>query len=154
MVVQETRAQLIERLKKEQEMVEKLKKTAAELQVTLSSCEAAQSELSDRLSCVCKERDTLERETARLQLQLLESQRGEESVLQNEQKQEMAHLKAELEKTREREAGLSSECAELAIKLAEAEKAEAKKKCEYERLVQKYDQLAARMEVVEGEQGL
>ena len=46
--LEKERAQLAERLKKEQESVEKLKKTVAELQVARSSIEAAQNDLSDR----------------------------------------------------------------------------------------------------------
>ena len=101
-----------------------------------------------RLSCVSEERDTLERETARLQsqLQLNESQRGEESVQRKEREQKMAALKIDLEKTRERESNLSRERAELATKLAESEKAEANMKCEYDRFVRQYEQLAARKE--------
>merc|ERR1719495_2407104 len=146
--LEKERAQLAERLKKEQETVEKLKKTVAELQVVRSSSEAAQNDLSDRLSCVSEERDTLERETARLQsqLQLNESQRGEESVQRKEREQKMAALKIDLEKTRERESNLSRERAELATKLAESEKAEANMKCEYDRFVRQYEQLAARKE--------
>lgn len=104
--------------------------------------------LSIRLACVSEERDTLERETARLQsqLQLNESQRGEESVQRKEREQKMASLKTDLEKIRERESNLSRERAELATKLAESEKAEANIKCEYERFVRQYDQLAARKE--------
>merc|ERR1719495_1815199 len=146
--LEKERAQLAERLKKEQESVEKLKKTVAELQVARSSIEAAQNDLSDRLSCVSEERDTLERETARLQsqLQLNESQRGEESVQRKEREQKMAALKIDLEKTRERESNLSRERAELATKLAESQKAEANMKCEYDRFVRQYEQLAARKE--------
>ena len=105
--------------------------------------------LSDfRLACVSEERDTLERETARLQsqLQLNESQRGEESVQRKEREQKMAALKTDLEKTRERESNYSRERAELATKLAESEKAEANMKCEYDRFVRQYEQLAARKE--------
>ena len=58
----------------------------------------------------------------------------------------MAALKTDLEKTRERESNLSRERAELATKLAESEKAEANMKCEYDRFVRKYEQLAARKE--------
>jgi len=146
--LEKERAQLAERLKKEQETVEKLKKTVAELQVARSSSEAAQNDLSDRLACVSEERDTLERETARLQsqLQLNESQRGEESVQRKEREQKMAALKTDLEKTRERESNYSRERAELATKLAESEKAEANMKCEYDRFVRQYEQLAARKE--------
>merc|ERR1719341_2827160 len=146
--LEKERAQLAERLKKEQETVEKLKKTVAELQVVRSSSEAAQNDLSDRLACVSEERDTLERETARLQsqLQLNESQRGEESVQRKEREQKMAALKTDLEKTRERESNYSREQAELATKLAESEKAEANMKCEYDRFVRQYEQLAARKE--------
>ena len=58
----------------------------------------------------------------------------------------MAALKADLEKTRERESNYSRERAELATKLAESEKAEANMKCEYDRFVRQYEQLAARKE--------
>ena len=46
--LEKERAQLADRLKKEQETVEKLKKTVAELQVARSSSEATQNDLSDR----------------------------------------------------------------------------------------------------------
>jgi len=146
--LEKERSQLAERLKKEQETVEKLKKTVAELQVARSSIEAAHSDLSDRLAAVSEERDTLERETARLQsqLQLNESQRGEENVQRKEREQKMAQVKAELEKTRERESVVARERAELATKLAESEKAEANMKCEYDAVVRQYEQLAARKE--------
>merc|ERR1719507_2678622 len=146
--LEKERSQLAERLKKEQENVEKLKKSVAELQVARSSSEAAQNDLSDRLACVSEERDTLERETARLQsqLQLNESQRGEESVQRKEREQKMAALKTDLEKTRERESNYDRERAELATKLAESQKAEANIKCEYDRFGRQYEQLAARKE--------
>ena len=56
------------------------------------------------------------------------------------------HLKAEVDKAREREAALARERAELATKLAESQKAEAHMKCEYERYARSYEQLAARKE--------
>jgi Rho-associated protein kinase 2 len=161
--LEKERAQLADRLKKEQESVEKLKKAAAELQVARSSSEAAQvtntynfhtqlihfqGDLSERLACVGEERDVLEREAARLQsqLQLQEAQRGEESAQRKERDQKVLQQKVELEKARDRESTLARERAELATKLAETEKAEANMKCEYDRFVRQYDQLAARKE--------
>jgi len=146
--LEKERSQLAERLKKEQESVEKVKKSVAELQVARSSSEAAASDLADRLAGVSEERDTLERETARLQaeMQIKESQRGEESQQRKEREVKLGQLKAEVDKAREREAALARERAELATKLAESQKAEAHMKCEYERYARSYEQLAARKE--------
>ena len=146
--LEKERSQLADRLKKEQETVEKLKKTVAELQVARSSSEATLGDMQDRLSSVSEERDTLERETARLgsQLQMIETQRSEESLQKKEREQKLHQVKQELDKTRERESGMARERAELNTKLADAEKAEANMKCEYDRFVRQYEQLAARKE--------
>ena len=58
--LEKERGQLAERLKKEQENVEKLKKSVAELQVAQSSSEAAKIDLSNKLGLVAVERDKMD----------------------------------------------------------------------------------------------
>jgi len=142
------RNQLADRLKKEQEGIEKLKKTIAELQVSRSSVEAAQDEMSERLAAVSEERDTYERETARLQstLQMETGKRTEIQTHLKELEARMNQTKSELDVTRERENASSRERAELATQLAEAQKARANLECELENHHRQYEQLAAMKE--------
>ena len=58
--LEKERGQLAERLEKEQENVEKLKKSVAELQVAQSSSEAAKIDLSNKLGLVAVERDKMD----------------------------------------------------------------------------------------------
>jgi len=142
------RNQLSERFKKEQEGVEKLKKTIAELQVARSSVEAQQSELSERMVAVADERDTYERETARLQsqLQMEQGKRAEISTHTKEVEARLNQVKSDLDLTRERENNYARERAELATQLAEAQKAKANLECELETNYRQYEQLAAMKE--------
>ena len=143
--LEKERGQLAERLKKEQESVEKLKKSVAELQVARSSSEAAQSDLSDKLGLVAEERDNLERETARLQsqLQLNEAQRSEISVHYKEMEARMVNMKGEVDKSRERENSYQREREELAAQLASIEKEKANLKCENENYARQCEHLAS-----------
>merc|ERR1719187_1456700 len=103
--LEKERNALSEKMKKEQETIEKLKKTIAELHVAKSSSEGAQSDLSDRLKLIRDERDTFERETARLQaqIQMEKNQKNEVASHVKDLEARRAALKADLEASRERE---------------------------------------------------
>ncbi len=77
--LEKERRELSERLKKESEATEKLKKANTELSVARAAAQSASSDLEDRLASLTEDRNLLEREAARLQsqLQLEKNQRGE-----------------------------------------------------------------------------
>jgi chromosome segregation ATPase len=71
-----------EKLKKETENLEKLKKINTELSISKSASESAMSDLNDKLAALVEDRNLLEHEMAKLQsqLQLERNQRNETSV--------------------------------------------------------------------------
>ena len=119
------RAQLAEKLRTEQENVEKLKKSVAEEQVARSSFEAAQSDLAEKLQLVAEDRDNLERKTSWLQsqVQLKEAQRSEMSSHYKEVESRLTNMKTELEKSKVREISYQQELEELTASLASIETA-------------------------------
>ena len=124
-LLEKERGHLADRLKKEQENAEKLKKSLAELKVAYASTEAAHSDLADKLQLVTKERDDLEQETARLQsqVQVNEAQRSEMSGHYKEVESQLTNMKAELEKSQVREISYQRELEELTAQLGSLETA-------------------------------
>ena len=116
---------VVDKLKEEQENTLKLKKTLDDLQVAYTSTKAAHSDLADKLQLVTEERDSLERETARLQsqLQLNEAQRSEMSGHYKEVESRLTNMKTELEKSKVREISYQQELEELTASLASIETA-------------------------------
>jgi chromosome segregation ATPase len=143
--LEKERNALSEKMKKEQETIEKLKKTIAELHVAKSSSEGAQSDLSDRLKLIRDERDTFERETARLQaqIQMEKNQKNEVASHVKDLEARRAALKADLEASREREGTILRERNELSTQLAEMEKQKANLQCELEAQYSRNEQLAS-----------
>ena len=116
-----------EKLKKEMENVEKMKKINTELSVTKSASESTMSDLNDKLSALAEDRNLLEREMAKLQsqLQLEKNQRNEASVHVHEVESRLKALASELESVRVREQSTARKNDELNGQLAEKEKTRA-----------------------------
>ncbi len=77
--LEKEKRELSDRLKKEADNSEKLKKTNTEVSVAKAAALSAVSDLNDKVASLTEDRNLLERETAKLhsQLQLEKNQRGE-----------------------------------------------------------------------------
>ena len=106
---------LAEKLKTEQENVEKLKKTVAEEEVARSSFEAAHSDLAEKLQLVAEDRDNLERKTSWLQsqVQLKEAQRSEMSGHYKEVESQLTNMKMMEKKMKLQLRGKSREISQI-----------------------------------------
>jgi chromosome segregation ATPase len=103
--LEKDKREISEKLKKEMENVEKLKKINTELSVSKSTSESSMSDLNDKLAALAEDRNLLEREAAKLQsqLQLEKNQRNEISVHVHEVEGRLKAQTSELEAARARE---------------------------------------------------
>ena len=141
--LEKDKREISEKLKKEIENVEKLKKINTELSVSKSASESALSDLNDKNAALAEDRNLLEREMAKLQsqLQLEKNQRNEASVHVQDVEGRLKALTVELDSVRAREQSAARQNAEMNGELAEKEKARAQLDLELKSLHVRYEQL-------------
>ena len=144
-ILEKEKRDLADRLKKEVEALEKLKKVNAELSVAKASSEASLSDLNDKMLALTEDRNLLESEVIKLQshLQHEQNQRNELSGQLNESEVRSEAYKRDLSTVQDREQRLIRENAELSSQKADLEKSKANLELETKTISSKYDQLMA-----------
>ena len=94
-----------DKLKKEIENLDKMKKMNAELNVSKAAATSVVSDLNDKISALTEDRNLLERETAKLQsqIQLEKNQRNEHSRNLQESNLKVQTLQKEFNALKDRE---------------------------------------------------
>jgi len=134
---------MAEKMKKENEASEKLKKANTELSVARAAAQSAVSDLDDRVTSLTEDRNLLEREAAKLhsQLQLERNQASEGAARLREVERELQSHEKDLAAARGKEQEAARTNAELSSRLAEMEKAKTSLESELRVAGQRHEQL-------------
>lgn len=136
---------MADKLKRELENSDKVKKFNSELSVAKATMESALSDLNDKLAALSEDRNLLERELAKQQsqLQLERNQRNEASTHSQELEARVTALLKEASVHQEQKQAAEREGAELGAKVVDLEKSLANMEVELKGALSRYDSMVA-----------
>ncbi|CAB4065179.1 ROCK1 [Lepeophtheirus salmonis] len=134
---------LNEKLKKEAEHNEKIKKANNELLISKTAAESESSGLNDKISALMEERASLEKDVAKIHshLQMEKNNRNEVANVLKDKENRILGLLSEINSLNDRDQNSSRDNVELYAKISELEKNKANLELELKSIVSRYDQL-------------
>ncbi|XP_040567571.1 rho-associated protein kinase 1 isoform X1 [Lepeophtheirus salmonis] len=134
---------LNEKLKKEAEHNEKIKKANNELLISKTAAESEISGLNDKISALMEERASLEKDVAKIHshLQMEKNNRNEVANVLKDKENRILGLLSEINSLNDRDQNSSRDNVELYAKISELEKNKANLELELKSIVSRYDQL-------------